>query len=151
MGIIERIQNDTAEAMKAKDVLLLSTLRLVSAAIKNAEIEQRTKGAVDSDQLAIAVIKRHVKQTADAMEDFKRGGRADLVQGAEAEIKILQSYLPAELSDEEIVQIVDGVFSANAGAATNAGKLIGEVMKQVAGRADGARVRSVVEARLSNK
>ncbi len=147
MGISEQIEHDVAEAMRAKDELRLSTLRLIRAAIKNQEIEQRTKGAVDLDQLAITVVKRHLKQTQEAKEDYARGGRADLISKADAEIRILQSYLPQELPEEEILKIIDAVIAA-AGAGANTGKLIGDVMKRIAGRADGARVRGLVESRL---
>lgn len=147
MGIIQRIEHDVAEAMKARDEIRLSTLRLVRAAIKNQEIELRTKGEFDSEQLAITVLKRHVKQTQEAIEDFKRGDRADLIAKAHTEITIMQSYLPEELSDEEISKIVDETL-ATLGDSPHQGKAIGEVMKTIAGRADGARVRNVVEDRL---
>lgn len=150
MGIAQRIEHDVAEAMKSKDQLLLSTLRLIRAAIKNQEIELRTKGApMDADQLAISVLKRHMKQTQEAMEDYKRGNREDLVAGAQSEIAILQTYMPAELPDEEISKIIDEVV-AGAGPGANSGKLIGDVMKRIAGRADGARVRTMIEARTKN-
>lgn len=147
MGIIQRIEHDVAEAMRAKEEIRLSTLRLIRAAIKNQEIELRTKGDFDSEQLAISVLKRHVKQTQEAIEDFKRGDRTDLIAKAQTEISIMQSYLPEELSDEEISKIVDETL-ATLGDNPNQGKAIGEVMKKIAGRADGARVRNVVEDRL---
>lgn len=147
MGISLQIEHDVAEAMKAKDQVRLSTLRLIRAAIKNAEIELRTKGDVDADQLAITVVKRHVKQTQEAMEDFKKGNREDLVEKAQQEIAIMQAYLPAELSDDEINSVISDAISA-AGDAPHMGKLIGDVMKRIAGRADGVRVRNLVELRL---
>lgn len=146
MGIIERIETDTTAAQKAKDVPRVSVLRLVRAAIKNAEIEQRTRGAIDPEQLAISVIKRQIKQTQDAMEDFRRGNRNDLLQSSEFEVALLQTYLPAELSDEELDKIINSVLPLGA-PIQNMGKAIGDVMKIVAGRADGARVRAKVEAR----
>lgn len=148
-AITSRLEHDVAEAMKAKRELELSTLRLVRAAIKNSLIEQRTKGDVDEDQLAITVIKRQIKQTQDAMVDFQRGGREDLIATAEKEIALLQAYLPAELSDEEISAIIVEARAA-AGDNAHAGKLIGDVMKRIAGRADGARVRALVEATSKN-
>lgn len=147
MGILQRIENDVAEAMKAKDELRLSTLRLIRAAVKNQEIEQRTKGDVDTEQIAVSVLKRHVKQTQEAIEDFKSGNREDLIMKAQAEIAVMQAYLPEELSDEEIGAIVEEVLGA-LGDNPHQGKAIGEVMKKIAGRADGARVRTVVEAKL---
>lgn len=149
MGIIEQIEHDVAAAMKAHEELRLSTLRLVRSAIKNQEIEQRVKGDVDSEQIAITVLKRHVKQTQEAIEDFKKGSRDDLVAKAQSEIAIMQSYLPAEMADAEIVAIIDEVF-AGLGSTPHAGKAIGEVMKKIAGRADGGRVRNLVEAKLKN-
>ncbi len=147
MGISQRIELDVAEAMKARDEVRLSTLRLIRAAIKNAEIEQRTKGEIDADQLAITVVKRHVKQTQEVIEDFKKGSREDLVAKAQQEIAIMQTYLPAELSDEEVNSIISDAIIA-AGDAPHMGKLIGDVMKRIAGRADGGRVRNLVELRL---
>lgn len=147
MGISTQIEHDVAEAMKAKEEIRLSTLRLIRAAIKNAEIEQRTKGEFDADQLAISVIKRHVKQTQEAIEDFKKGNRVDLIAKAEQEIAVMVGYLPAELSDSEIDTIISDALAA-AGSSPHVGKLIGDVMKRIAGRADGARVRNLVELRL---
>jgi uncharacterized protein YqeY len=149
MGISQQIEHDVAEAMKAKDAVQLSTLRLIRAAIKNAEIEQRAKGEVDMDQLAITVVKRHMKQTQEAVEEFKKGNREDLVAAAQAEIAIMQKYLPAELSDDEVNAIISEALIA-AGDAPHTGKLTGDVMKRVAGRADGTRVRNLVELRLRN-
>ncbi len=147
MGISQQIEHDVAEAMKARDEIRLSTLRLVRAAIKNAEIEQRTKGDFDADQLAVTVIKRHVKQTQEAVEDFKKGARVDLIAKATQEIAIMNAYLPAELSDAEIQVIILEAVAA-AGEAPHVGKLIGDVMKRIAGRADGTRVRNLVEQNL---
>lgn len=149
MGILHQIENDIAEAMKAKEEIRLSTLRLIRAAVKNQEIEQRTKGEVDVDQLTIAVLKRHVKQTQEAIEDFKRANREDLITKAEKEIAIMGTYLPQELSDDEIVVIVTEVLQT-LGDNPHVGKAIGEVMKKIAGRADGVRVRNLVEAKLKN-
>lgn len=147
MGISQQIEHDVAEAMKAKDAVQLSTLRLIRAAIKNAEIEQRTKGEVEMDQLAIAVVKRHLKQTQEAAEEFKKGNREDLVAAAQAEIAIMQKYLPAELSDDEVNAIISEALVA-AGDGPHMGKLTGDVMKRIAGRADGTRVRNLVELRF---
>lgn len=145
MSIISRIEADTTEAMKAKQEVALSTLRLVRSAIKNAQIEQRGKELVDEDQIAITVIKRHIKQTQDAIGDFERGGRADLTARAHDEIAVMQRYLPEELGEDELQRIVAEVCAA-APAGTQTGKLIGDAMKQVSGRADGSRVRTAVEA-----
>ncbi len=157
MGITERIEHDVAEAMRAKDEVRLSTLRLIRAAIKNQQIELRGKAGTPvsdnngEDQLAISVIKRHVKQTVEAMEDYRRGAREDLVARAEQELKILQSYLPAELLDEEILKLIEEVIGESGkNGISNTGKLIGDVMKRIAGRADGGRVRTMIEARMKD-
>ncbi|MCX6780919.1 MAG: GatB/YqeY domain-containing protein [Candidatus Magasanikbacteria bacterium] len=149
MGIQEQIEHDVAEAMRARDEHRLSTLRLIRAAIKNAEIEQRGKTEAEPDALAIAVIKRHVKQTQEAITDFERGGRADLIERAREEIVTMQKYLPEELADEAISAVIEEAISA-AGPTPHAGKLIGDVMKRIAGRADGVRVRNLIELRLKN-
>ncbi len=144
-SILLRIEQDSAEAMKAKREVELSTLRLVRAAIKNAQIELRLKGPTDDEQIAITVLKRHIKQTTEAMVDFEKGGRQDLITRAISEIAVMQGYLPEEMSDADLTK---AVYAACALAAegTATGKLIGDVMKQLAGRADGARVRAAVES-----
>lgn len=152
MGLLSQIEADVAEAMKAKEEIRLSTLRLLRAAIKNAEIEQRTKGDkndYDPEQMALAVIKRQLKQTEEAQMDFSRGNRADLVERAVAEIAVLKKYLPAQMSDEEISKLVDAVV-AEIGATPNAiGKIIGEVVKRAAGAADGGKIRELVQKKLT--
>lgn len=149
MGMSQQIEHDVAEAMKAKDAVQLSTLRLIRAAIKNQQIELRAKGEMDPEQLAITVLKRHVKQTQEAIQDYDRGGRADLTERANQEIGIMQAYLPAEIPDDAINEIISEAVAA-AGPNPHQGKLIGDVMKRIAGRADGSRVRTLVEARLKN-
>lgn len=146
MGLMEKIEHDVAEAMKARDEIRMSTLRLLRAAVKNAEIEDRVRGEVDIERIVLAVLKRQLKQTEEAAEEFKKGGRADLFEKAAAEIAILKSYLPEQMSDEEIAAIISRIVKENSGS--NAGKIIGLAMKEIAGRANGARVRFAVEAML---
>jgi len=121
-------------------------LRILLSAIKNEEIE--TKEPL-SDEATLQVIARQKKQLQDALMDFERGGRADLVEKTQKEIAILDQYLPAQMPDEELDAMVASVIQET-GARTPAdmGRVMGAVMKQVGGKADGTRVREKVAAAL---
>ncbi len=138
----EKILEDLKTAMKAKDELRLSTLRLLNAAIKNAEIEKREEL---SDKDVEGVIRTTVKQYRDALSDFEKAGREDLVSKQKSEIEILEVYLPPEMGDEELEALVKSVVDEPGEAASDFGKTMGAVMKKVAGRADGNRVRAILQ------
>ncbi|MBU1900869.1 GatB/YqeY domain-containing protein [Patescibacteria group bacterium] len=122
----------------------LSTLRILCSQIKNEEIE--IKSELDDDAV-IAILKTQVKQLKDSIVDFKKGERDDLVVDAEKEITVLQEYLPAELPDAEIEAIVDSVV-AKLGEGANFGQVMGAVVKEVDGRADGGRVKDAVQKKM---
>ncbi len=129
-------------AMKNKDTDTLSVLRMLWADIRNAEID--AKKELD-DRDVIAVVKKQVKQFKDSLSDMQRGGRDDLAEKLLMEIRILEEYLPAELSDEEIRLIVKKELEeAKIVDKSDLGRAMSLVMGVVAGRADGARVRAVV-------
>ena len=142
----EKILADLKVAMQARDTAKVATLRLVNGEMKNAEIGLMKKDAGLSDDEVIAVLQRMVKQRNDAAQQFEAGGRADLVEKERAEISIIQTYLPAQLSDEELATIIKETASAMGGA--DFGKVMGAVMGKVKGKADGGRVRQVVESTL---
>lgn len=145
MTLLERIDRDFVEAMKAKEEVRLSTLRMVRAALKNRQIDT---GHALTDLEAVAVIKAMIKQYQDALGDFERGGRDDLIEKQRREIDVLMSYLPPELPEEELVAIVrQAVQSSNA---SDFGKAMGVAMKAVDGRADGGRVREIVQKILAH-
>ena len=133
-------------AQKERDTRTLSTLRLVLSAIKNEQIK-RQKELTDED--VQQVVKTQVKQLADALQDFQRGNRDDLVAQTREEIAILTRYLPVQMPDEELQALVTRIV-ADMGAVSpgDIGKVMGMVMKEVRGAADGSRVRELVSAAL---
>lgn len=143
MTLVQTVDTDFKEAMKAKEEVRLSTLRMLRSALKNKQIDLQHEL---SDQEAMAVIKTMMKQYQDALNDFMNAGRTDLADRQQKELDILATYLPPALSREELEAIVkDAVQSSGV---TDAGKAMGIAMKAVAGRADGTDVRAIVEALL---
>ncbi|TCS83731.1 GatB/YqeY domain-containing protein [Tepidibacillus fermentans] len=148
MSLMERINEDMKQAMKNKDKLRLSVIRMIRSAIKYAEIEQKTTAL--SDEQIIDVLTREVKQRRDSLQEFEKAGREDLVENVKAELKILQEYLPKQLSEDELKAIVQEVID-QVGAKTKAdmGKVMGVLMPKVKGRADGKLVNQLVQQQLS--
>lgn len=144
MTILEQIDQDFKEAMRAKDEVRLSVLRLIRTALKNRQIELLREL---SDQEAISVLKTMIKQYQDALSDFSNAGRQDLVERQQKEIDIVASYLPPALPDEELERIVRDAVKAS--GTTDFGKVMGAAMKAVDGRADGNAVRAIVQRLLS--
>ena len=134
MPIPEQVQKDMVEAMKAKDELRLSTLRMVKAALKNKEIDKR---AALTDQEAMGILSTLIKQRKDSIEQFTKGGRQELADKEAAEIKIIEGYLPKAVGEEEITATVRAVI-AEMGSPTI--KDMGTVMKNVMAKFAGARV-----------
>ncbi|PIR02940.1 MAG: hypothetical protein COV60_02975 [Candidatus Magasanikbacteria bacterium CG11_big_fil_rev_8_21_14_0_20_43_7] len=146
MSLQEQIQKDIIVAMKAKDAGTLSTLRNLSAAIKNAIIDHNGE-FTDADTQGI--VTRQVKQLKDAMKDFEAGGRADLVSQNRKEISVIEVYLPQQISDDELHAIVaDTIAETEAHGPSDMGKVMGSLMGKVQGKADGNRVKSAVMAVL---
>ena len=144
----EKILSDYKEAMKSQDKIKSSTLSFLRAEMMNVAIAKKKKALDDNE--VIAVIKKQVKQRQDSIEQFKQGNRQDLVAKEEAELRILKSYLPPELSDEEVKKIIEeAVASTAAVGLKDMGKVMKEVTDKVAGRADGKLVSELVKARLS--
>ena len=146
MALRERISADTKEAMKAKETARLSTLRLISAAIKDREIAARTEGGEQgglSEADLIAILSKMVKQRQEAAEQYRAGGAADRADRELEEARFLQGYLPEQLSDEELESLTRRV-AQDTGAASpkDLGKVMGRVMPLVKGRAEGNRVRA---------
>ena len=146
--LTDKIAADMKEAMRARDAARLSTLRLLKSAIEYHKIEKKQEQLTDAD--VIAVIKKQVKQRQDSIEGFEKGGRADLVEKEKAELAVLKSYLPEELSQAQVEEVVKAVI-AEVGATTRAdmGKVMKAVQAKVAGRADNRLVSQVVSANLA--
>lgn len=141
MGLKETILTQMKEAMKAGEKEKVTVLRMLSAAIKQVEIDTQKEL---SDEEVEQVVQRQVKQLSDALKDFKAAGREDLVQQNEFEIDLLSAFLPEQLSDDELRAVIQDVVDESNGDAPF-GQLMGAVMKQVSGKADGNRVRAMLE------
>lgn len=142
MSLREAIQNAQTQAMKERSEKKLSTLRLLWSAIKNSEIEKK---AELSDEEILEVVSRQVKQLKDSLVDFEKGNRQDLVDGVKFEIEILETYLPQQLTDEELKKIVEKVLVDNQiTESKDVGRAMGLVTRDVKGLADGNRVRAMV-------
>lgn len=142
--MIEKIRQIIQEALRSKDERRLLTLRGLSAAFHNKALEKRAKSGKEeelSEEEEIAVLRTEVKKRRDAIQEFEKGGRQDLAEKEAAELKILEEYLPQELSDEEIEKIVKEV-TAGLGEVTpkDFGRVMGEAMKRIGGQASGDRV-----------
>ncbi len=147
MGMKDTILADIKDAMKAKDSVRLSTLRMLSSTIKNREIELRPESITEQDILA--VIKKLCKQRRESIEQFAAAGRQDLVDQESSELVVLQSYLPKAPSREELEQLVGKVI-AQLGATTikDMGPVIKEVAAQTQGTADNKLISELVRAKL---
>ena len=147
MAIIERIQADAKAAAKAQDRERLSALRLLVDALNKETKEAR--GDLD-EQREIAVLKRERKRRGEAAEAYRKGGRDDLAASEEAEAAVIESYLPAEISDDELEALVaDALSETGAASQKEMGKVMSAVMAKAAGRADGRRVSELVRSKLS--
>lgn len=147
MGLKDTLNAQYIAAMKTKNDREVSVVRMLKTAIKNQEIES---GHELSEEEMHAVVRRLIKQTHDALQDFEKGNRADLADAARVEIAQLQTYAPAGLSENQILALIDECISeTGAKSAGDIGKVMGAVMKKTGSRADGTKVRSLVAQRLS--
>lgn len=147
MSLYKQISDDLKTAMKNRDSETLDTLRMLMSGLKNLVIETR-KELEDADVLA--AVKRDVKKLKDAAQDFAAGAREDLVEKAKKEIAILERYLPASLSDEELEKRVKEILEAHSiNTKSEIGKAMGAVMKELASVADGNKIREFVQKHLA--
>lgn len=143
----KEIQKEVAEAMKAKDTVRLNTVRGLLSAFTNELVAKGRKPTEElRDEEVLEVIKRSVKQRKDSIEQFKKGGRNDLAESEEAELKILEVYLPQMMNQEEIKPIAEEKIKEFGNDKSKIGQIIGSVMKELKGKADGADVKTVVES-----
>ena len=148
MTLQEKIQSHLAEAMRSKNQLRLSVLRMMKTAVKNKEVEKMK--ALDETEV-VAVLNTLVKQRKDSVEQFRKGSREELAQKEEAEIKIIEEYLPAAASDDEIRRAVEeAIQETGAASMKDMGKVMKATMSRLAGKtADGSRVSQLVKEKLS--
>lgn len=147
MSIVERVEKDLVAALKAQQALKLSVLRMMKAALMNKKVEL---GKVLDDREALAVLRTLVKQRHESAEAFRRGRRDDLADKEEAEIKIVENYLPAAASEEEIdAAVAAAIAETGASTSKDLGKAMKAAMAKLAGKnVDGKRVNEKVRARL---
>ena len=142
-----RITEDMKSAMKAKDKDALKAVRMILGAIKQKEVDDRIE--LDDTQV-LAVIQKMVKQRKDSISQFKDAGRTDLVDVEEAELVIINNYMPEQLSEEEIVAAVDkAIADTSASSMQDMGKLMGLLKGQLDGKADMGAVSGLIRAKLS--
>lgn len=143
MSLKERLTEDFKTAMKSKDEIAKNTINLARAAIKQVEVDTR-KDLTDEE--IIPIIAKQVKMRKDALADFEKGGRTDLIDAYNKEIEVLEVYLPAQLSEDEIKKVVTETAAEIGieGGKQNMGKLMGPVMAKVKGQADGGAVKKIV-------
>lgn len=144
--MITKIKNDMKETLKAGEKLRLSTIRILISAINNERIEKK---AELSNEEVVTVVQREVKIRRNAIEEYKKGARDDLVQQALQEIAMLEVYLPQQLSDEELeAMIKQAMAEVNVTSPKEMGKLMGKLMPLIKGKADGTRVQAMVKQLL---
>ncbi len=149
MSVLETLNNDLKEALRAKDKIRMEVIRGLKSDIRYKEIE--AKGSELSEDDAIAVITSAAKRRRDSIEQFRKGGREDLATKEEAELEIITTYLPKQLSDDEIREIVErAVTASGASSPSDMGKVMKEVMPLVKGKADGNRVKQMVAEKLTS-
>lgn len=142
----DKIKSDLKQAQLSRDEIKVSTLRLLLSEIKNKEIAQ---GNILSDEDVISVIQREAKKRKEAAEAFKLGNRIDAALKEEAEALVLEGYLPAQLSTEELTKIVEeSINELGAAGAADMGKVIGMVMGKTKGQAAGGAVSAIVKEKL---
>lgn len=147
MTLREQILEAQKKAMKERDVGRLSILRVLWAAMKNEEIDRKQEL---NDEQTQEVLARQVKQLKDALVDFEKGNRADLVEKTNKEISILGAYLPEQMSDIDLEQLIRSILTDNnVSDAKDAGRAMSLVMPAVKGKADGSKVRNIVNQILN--
>ncbi|MEW5911862.1 MAG: GatB/YqeY domain-containing protein [Thermodesulfobacteriota bacterium] len=148
MSLAQKVEADLKTALKSKDELATSCLRLVRAALKNQEKELRRPLNEEED---IRVLSSLAKQRRESIEQFAQGGRQDLVDREKAELAIIEGYLPAQLDEAGIAKVLDEVFASVAPAGMkDMGRVMKEAMAKLAGQADGKLVNQLVRQRLQS-
>ncbi len=143
MALEQKIEKDIVAAMKARDAITVSVLRMVKADLNNYKIDKNKNNITDEETLKI--IQGRVKKHKDSIEQFKKGARDDLVQKETSELKILSAYLPEQCSEEALKEIIQGAIKeTGATGKKDMGKVIKTVMDKVKGRAEGKRVSRMV-------
>lgn len=147
MSLNEQLTADLKAAMKAKNKTQLNVIRMIKSALMNAKIQ---KGSDLSNEDELQVITTEMKQRKDSLSEFEKAGREDLVAEIKAEIEVVEKYLPAQLSDDELSEVIQATITEiGATSMKDMGKVMSTLMPKVKGRADGGKVNQVVKQLLS--
>ena len=142
MNLKEQLTNDLKESMKNKEQVKKSVVTLIRAAIKQKEVDERVEL---NDEAVLDIISKQMKQRNDALEEFKKAGRDDLISQTEEEIQVLLSYLPKQLTDDELrVLIKEAIDKTGASSSKDMVKIMGILMPKTKGKADGKRINTLV-------
>ena len=145
--LVEKLKKDMIEAMKNKDKEKLTVIRMVKAALDKERIDKK---AEVNDDLLIDVVNKQVKMRNDSLEEFKKANRADLIKQTEEELEILKDYLPEQLSEEEVIAIIEEVINeVNAETIKDMGKVMKEVTPKVKGKTDMKFVSEIIKSKLN--
>ncbi|MDC3415563.1 GatB/YqeY domain-containing protein [Aquibacillus salsiterrae] len=148
MSLTERLNQDMKQAMKDKDKQTLSVIRMVKASIQNEAIKLGSDNLTEDEELS--VLTKELKQRKDSLHEFEEAGRDDLVEKLKDELKVLQAYMPKQLTEEELENIVlDTIKEVNASSKQEMGKVMSAIMPKVKGKADGSKVNELVQKHLS--
>jgi len=144
--MVEQLNKDMIDAMKAKDKDRLTVIRMVKAALKQEQIDHKKE---INDDLLIDVVNKQIKMRKDSITEFEKGGRKDLVDKTQAEIDILMKYLPEQLSHDEVVKIIDEVFAeVKPSSVKDMSKVMKEATAKLKGKADMKEVSTIVKEKL---
>tara|TARA_B100001063_G_scaffold1016_1_gene744 strand:- start:1453 stop:1899 length:447 start_codon:yes stop_codon:yes gene_type:complete len=148
MSLKEKINEDMKSAMRSKDVALLGTIRLIQAAIKQKEVDERI--LVD-DNSVISIIEKMLKQRNDSIEAFKKANRNDLVDKEEFEVSVLKNYMPEQMNAEEVEKIIQEVIKKiGATSMKEMGPVMAQAKEILSGKANMAEVSKIIKAKLSS-
>lgn len=146
----QQFQDELKQSMLARDTEKTAIIRLVLSALKYYEIQKGGAGYEATDEDVIAVLQKEVKQRKDSIEQFGAAGRQDLVDKEQKELDLLQTYLPAQMSEEEITKLVsEAIAQTGAASLQDLGKVMGALMPKTKGKADGSIVSRIVKEHLS--
>lgn len=146
MTVLERLDADMKEALKARDQVRLRTIRMLRSALKNAEIDKRAPLGEDE---VLQVLSRELKLREESLAEFRRAGREEQAAELEQEIRVVRSYLPEPLSEEQVRQLArEAIAAVGAAGSQDMGRVMGALMPRVRGRADGGVVSRIVREEL---
>ena len=144
--MVEKLDKDMIEAMKAKDKEKLTVIRMVKASLKQEQIDHKKE---INDDLLIDVVNKQIKMRKDSITEFEKGNRADLVEKTQNEIDILMAYLPEQLSSEEVIKVIDEIFEdVKPESQKDMGKVMKEAQAKLKGKADMKEVSTIIRERL---